>query len=96
MIRKPKKNILIFSGCFSETQGKWLQHCQVSLQFYFTHNTLLYPDQICSIYFFWSYHSPEKDIFDFQTSGKNVQLLLDYAKQAGLYVIARPGPSIWY
>jgi len=31
-------------------------------------------------------------VYDFQTSGKNLQLLLDYAKQAGLWVIARPGP----
>jgi beta-galactosidase len=31
-------------------------------------------------------------VFDFTTSGKNVQRVLDYAKQAGLYVIARPGP----
>lgn len=45
-----------------------------------------------SIYFFWSYHSASKDVFDFQTSGKNVQRLLDTAKEAGLYVIARPGP----
>ncbi|KAF1349863.1 glycoside hydrolase superfamily [Delphinella strobiligena] len=45
-----------------------------------------------SIYFFWSYHSASKGIFGFETSGKNVQRVLDYAKEAGLYVIARPGP----
>lgn len=45
-----------------------------------------------SIYFFWSYHSASKDVFDFETSGKNVQRVLDYAKDAGLYVIARAGP----
>lgn len=33
-----------------------------------------------------------KDIYDFETSGKNVQRMLDYAKEAGLYVIARAGP----
>ena len=31
-------------------------------------------------------------MFDFTTSGKDVQRLLDMAKEAGLYVIARPGP----
>ena len=31
-------------------------------------------------------------MFDFENSGKNVQKVLDYAKQAGIYVIARPGP----
>lgn len=45
-----------------------------------------------SIYFFWSYHSPVKDVFDFKTGPKDIQKLLDYAKQAGLYVISRPGP----
>jgi beta-galactosidase GanA len=45
-----------------------------------------------SIYFFWSYHSPSKGVYDFTTPAKDIQRLLDYAKQAGLYVIARPGP----
>ncbi|KAF2675021.1 hypothetical protein BT63DRAFT_26744 [Microthyrium microscopicum] len=45
-----------------------------------------------SIYFFWSYHSPNKDTYDLTTGARDVQRLLDYAKQAGLYVIARPGP----
>jgi beta-galactosidase GanA len=45
-----------------------------------------------SIYFFWSYHSAENGKLDFTTSGKNIQRLLDYAKEAGLYVIARAGP----
>ncbi|QDS68173.1 hypothetical protein FKW77_010438 [Venturia effusa] len=45
-----------------------------------------------SIYFFWSYHSPSKSIYDFKTGAKDIQRVLDYAKQAGLYVIARPGP----
>lgn len=45
-----------------------------------------------SIYFFWSYHSAAKDVFDFETAGKNVQRVMDYAKEAGLYVIARAGP----
>ena len=45
-----------------------------------------------SIYFFWSYHSAQRGVIDFETSGKNIQRLFDYAKDAGLYVIARPGP----
>lgn len=45
-----------------------------------------------SIYFFWTYHSASEGVYDFTTSGKNVQKVLDYAKDAGLYVIARPGP----
>lgn len=45
-----------------------------------------------SIYFFWSYHSASKGTYDFTTPGKDIQYLFDAAKEAGLYVIARPGP----
>ncbi|KAJ9154763.1 Glycosyl hydrolase family 35 [Pleurostoma richardsiae] len=45
-----------------------------------------------SVYFFWSYHSPSKGVFDFESPGKNVQQLFDYAKEAGLWVVARAGP----
>lgn len=45
-----------------------------------------------SIYFFWSYHSPAKDVFDFETSGKNLQALFAAAKDAGIWIIARAGP----
>jgi hypothetical protein len=45
-----------------------------------------------SIYFFWSYHSPSKGTYDFTTPAKDIQRLFDMAKEAGLYVIARPGP----
>ncbi|KAH7078726.1 glycoside hydrolase superfamily [Paraphoma chrysanthemicola] len=45
-----------------------------------------------SIYFFWSYHSASKGVYDFTTPGKDIQRLFDAAKAAGLYVIARPGP----
>ncbi|CAJ2506010.1 Uu.00g001400.m01.CDS01 [Anthostomella pinea] len=45
-----------------------------------------------SIYFFWSYHSARRGVFDFTSPGKDVQQLLDIAKEVGLYVIARPGP----
>lgn len=45
-----------------------------------------------SIYFFWSFHSPRRGVFDFETPARDVQHLLDIAKDVGLYVIARPGP----
>lgn len=45
-----------------------------------------------SIYFFWSYHSASPGVYDFETSGKNLQALFDAAKDAGLWVIARAGP----
>lgn len=44
-----------------------------------------------SIYFFWSYHSASKGVFDFESPGKDLQQLFDYAKEAGLWVVARPG-----
>jgi beta-galactosidase GanA len=53
---------------------------------------LIAKTKMVSVYFFWSYHSASKGVYDFETSGKNVQRMLDYAKEAGLYVIARPGP----
>ncbi|KAJ5130133.1 CAZyme family GH35 [Penicillium bovifimosum] len=45
-----------------------------------------------SIYFFWSFHSASEDTFDFESGAHDVQHVFDYAKQAGLYVIARAGP----
>ncbi|KAF9886212.1 hypothetical protein FE257_011935 [Aspergillus nanangensis] len=45
-----------------------------------------------SIYFFWSFHSASEGEYDFQTGAHNLQRLFDYAKEAGLYVIARAGP----
>ncbi|CAG8313285.1 unnamed protein product [Penicillium nalgiovense] len=45
-----------------------------------------------SIYFFWSFHSASEDTFDFENGAHDVQRVFDYAKQAGLYVIARAGP----
>jgi beta-galactosidase len=46
-----------------------------------------------SIYFDWAYHSPRPGVYDF-SGVRNVGELLDIAEQAGLYVIARPGPYI--
>ena len=45
------------------------------------------------IYFHWGYHSPERGVYDF--SGiRDVDRLLDMARDVGIYVIARPGPYI--
>lgn len=46
-----------------------------------------------TLYFSWEYHSPRNGVYDF-TGVRNVDRLLDMAQQAGLYVIARPGPYI--
>ncbi|KAF2436604.1 putative beta-galactosidase [Tothia fuscella] len=82
-----KKRVFIFAGEFHYQRlpvpELWLDIFQK-----FKANGL----NTISIYFFWSYHSPVKDVFDFKTGPKNIQRLLDLAKQAGLYVIARPGP----
>jgi beta-galactosidase len=45
-----------------------------------------------SVYFFWSFHSASEGEFDFKTGAHDIQRLFDYAKEAGLYVIARAGP----
>jgi len=45
------------------------------------------------IYFHWGYHSPKRGVYDF--SGiRDVDRLLDMARDVGIYVIARPGPYI--
>jgi beta-galactosidase GanA len=46
-----------------------------------------------SLYFDWDYHSAKPGQYDF-TGVRDVDKLLDYAQQAGLYVIARPAPYI--
>jgi beta-galactosidase len=46
-----------------------------------------------SIYFDWGYHSPAPGVYDF-TGIRDVDRLLDMAAQAGIYVIARPGPYV--
>ncbi|OJD34859.1 glycoside hydrolase family 35 protein [Diplodia corticola] len=52
----------------------------------------LWRDVIQNVYFFWSYHSPSKGVFDFESPGKDIQKLFDMAKEEGVYIIARPGP----
>jgi len=46
-----------------------------------------------SIYFNWGYHSPRRGLYDF-TGIRDVDRLLDMAAEAGIYVIARPGPYV--
>lgn len=46
-----------------------------------------------SIYFSWGYHSPREGEYDF-TGIRDLDKLLDDARDAGIYVIARPGPYI--
>ncbi len=44
-------------------------------------------------YFDWDYHSPAPGVYDF-TGVRDINLFLNDAQKAGLYVIARPGPYI--
>jgi beta-galactosidase len=46
-----------------------------------------------SIYFSWGYHSPAQGVYDF-TGVRDMDRLLDIAREVGIYVIARPGPYI--
>ena len=45
------------------------------------------------IYFNWNYHSRKRGEYDF-TGVKDVRKVLEAAREAGLFVIARPGPFI--
>lgn len=46
-----------------------------------------------SMYFDWGYHSPGRGVYDF-TGVRDMDQALSLAQEAGLYVIARPGPYI--
>jgi len=46
-----------------------------------------------SIYFDWAYHSAAPGVYGF-TGVRDVEQLLNMAAQAGMYVIARPGPYV--
>jgi beta-galactosidase GanA len=46
-----------------------------------------------SLYFSWAYHSPAPGVYDF-SGVRDVDRLLDIARDVGLYVLARPGPYI--
>lgn len=46
-----------------------------------------------SVYFNWSYHSPAPGTYDF-TGVRDMDAFLGMAADAGLYVLARPGPYV--
>lgn len=46
-----------------------------------------------SLYFAWGYHSPHPGHYDF-TGIRNIERLLQIAKEEGLYVMVRPGPYV--
>ena len=46
-----------------------------------------------SLYFDWGYHSAQQGVYDF-TGVRDMDQALTLAQEAGLYVIARPGPYI--
>ena len=46
-----------------------------------------------TVYFDWDYHSPAPGVYDF-SGVRDMNEFLNMAQQAGLYVIARPGPYI--
>ena len=45
------------------------------------------------IYFYWSFHEEKRGEYDF-SGYKNVEKLLEIARDLGLFVVARPGPFI--
>ena len=45
------------------------------------------------IYFWWKYHSEKQGEYDF-TGLKDIEKVLEMAREVGLYVICRPGPFI--
>ena len=82
------KRIFIKSGAFHyfRTPGEEMAKDRFSKMKAGGYNTV-------DIYFNWNYHSPEQGVYDF--SGiKDVRKVLQAAKDAGLFVIARPGPFI--
>jgi len=46
-----------------------------------------------SLYFAWGYHSPHPGHYDF-SGVRNLEKLLQMAKEEGLYVMVRPGPYV--
>ena len=66
-------------------------------------NSALYPDimqrikalgfNAISSYFFWGLHNPSPGVFDFD-GWKSLEPFFQAANDAGLFVIARPGPWV--
>jgi hypothetical protein len=46
-----------------------------------------------TMYFNWSYHSTASGVYDF-TGIRDMDTVMDMAAEAGIYVLARPGPYI--
>ena len=85
--------LIMLVGYLPEAESQWLQCSQVEPRgSRGSSEWISMADMFVSIYFFWSYHSASRDVYDFETAGKNVQKVFDYAKEAGLWVVARPGP----
>ncbi|KAJ0106756.1 hypothetical protein J7T55_001280 [Diaporthe amygdali] len=47
-----------------------------------------------SIYGHWGFHSPSDGVLDFSTGSHNFTLIMDLAKDLGMYMIVRPGPYV--
>lgn len=82
------KRVFIKSGAFHyfRTPGEEMARDRFSKMKAGGYNTV-------DIYFNWNYHSIEKGVYDF-SGVKDVRKVLKAAKDAGLFVIARPGPFI--
>ncbi|UJF34804.1 beta-galactosidase [Paenibacillus hexagrammi] len=82
------KRTFVYSGEFDywrlPSQSEWLDVLQKMKSAGFNAVT---------IYFNWGFHSPAPGQYDF-TGIRDVDKLLTMAEQAGIYVIARPGPYI--
>ena len=47
-----------------------------------------------AIYASWAWHNPAPGVLNFEDGAHNLELLFEYAKQTGLYILWRPGPYI--
>ncbi len=82
------KRVLIYSGEFDPwrlpSPSLWLDRLQkMKADGY----------NAVTVYFDWDYSSPKPGVYDF-TGVRDMNEFLNMAQQAGLYVIARPGPYI--
>ncbi|KAL2162929.1 hypothetical protein VTH06DRAFT_6765 [Thermothelomyces fergusii] len=50
--------------------------------------------RMVSIYVHWGFHAPAPGTVDFGTGARNITRFLEAARDAGLYVMVRPGPYI--
>lgn len=47
-----------------------------------------------SIYNSWGFHNPHPGTLDFEHAAHNFSLIMDIAKDVGMYMIVRPGPYV--